>query len=344
MTERQALLAGDIGGTKTALAFFEVDPSGSLPDRDPTLLLRDERIYPSREYESFDEIVRQFLVETGIRPTFAAFGAAGPVLGDSVQVTNLPWVVTAEKLKRAFAFEDVRLVNDVEANAWGLAELGEDDLLMLRRDGTGLPGHRVLVSPGTGLGIAGLYWDGRRHRPFATEGGHAGFAPENEVEQRLFRFAARRGSRVTWEDLVAGPGLPLLYEFVVSDQDLSPEPALLSRIRAGDGPPAVTEYALSGASRAAAETVRLYIRLLGSVAGNAALQFLASGGVFLGGGIVPRLAERLVEDGLLDALSNKPPMTRLLEDIPVYAVLRPNAALWGAARVAALLVPASGSS
>ena len=335
MGQRLSVLAGDIGGTKTALARFEVEPDVS--GGDAKLYLRDERVYPSQDFASFDDIVRVFVEETGGAPKYAAFGAAGPVVDRTVQVTNLPWVVSAQGLARSFGFRDVGLLNDVEANAWGLGELGSGDVVALRAPRESRSGHRVLMSPGTGLGVAGLYWDGRRHRPFATESGHAGFAPENDEQRRLLAFASRQGPRVTWEDLIAGPGLPTLYEFVVDDQGLPPDPSVRADIDGGEGPPAITHLGLDGTSLAAAEAVRLYVQLLGSAAGNAALQYLATGGVFLGGGIVPRLADHLVDKGLLESFLSKAPMEHILEDIPVYAVMQPKAALFGAARVAATL-------
>ena len=325
------LLAGDIGGTKTALAIFELGGSG----QGAALTLREERIYPSQEYRSFDEVVHRFLEDTGAKPGRAAFGVAGPVVGGSVRVTNLPWFLDADALARTHGLSRVCLVNDVEANAWGLDELDAADIVTVRPPSVSASGNRVLVSPGTGLGIAGLYKDGERYRPFATEGGHAGFGPETAQERRLLEFAIAKRSRVSWEDVIAGPGLPMLYEFIVADSHSDADRDILEAIGKDEAPPLITTRGLDGTSTAAKETVRLHIRLLGSAAGNAALHYLATGGVYLGGGIVPRLAHRLEADGFLDGFSSKVPMDHLLREIPIRVVMTPKAALLGAARVAA---------
>ena len=325
------LLAGDIGGTKTALAIFELDG----PSQGAALILREERVYPSQEHRSFDEVIHRFLDDTGAQPDRAAFGVAGPVVGGTVRVTNLPWFLDADALARTHGLSRVGLVNDVEANAWGLGELDAVDIVTIRPPPASAPGNRVLVSPGTGLGIAGLYKDGERFRPFATEGGHAGFGPETAQERRLLEFAMATRARVSWEDVVAGPGLPMLYEFIVADGNLDVDRDILDAIGKDKGPPLITTRGLDGTSAAAKETVRLYIRLLGSAAGNAALHYLATGGVYLGGGIVPRLAHHLEEHGFLDGFSSKVPMDHLLRKVPVRVVMSPKAALLGAARVAA---------
>ncbi len=322
------VLAGDIGGTKTALAIAEI---GEKPG-DVRLLA--EATFPSQNYPGLPAILDEFREKERAASDYrgpAAFGIAGPVQGRRVRVTNLAWTIDADELEARDEIARVALLNDLEANALGLDELAEDDLLTLHEGAPDPAGARALISAGTGLGIAALPPGGR---PMPTESGHAGFAPENDEERRLAEFAAQRGGRVTLETVLSGPALPLLYDFVVGDQGQPRHPDLASVDRS-DAPAEITRLALTNGCPAAVGAVRLFIRIFGSAAGNAALQYLASGGLFVGGGIAPRLRDRLKADGFVDAFRAKAPMDHVVDRISVKLVLNPSAALLGAARAAA---------
>lgn len=320
------ILAGDIGGTNTRLAFFGDDLRRPL----------DEKKIPSRDHAGLTEIVRAFLDERRLTPTLACFGVAGPVRDGRCEATNLPWVVDRRDLAGCLGTERVWVINDLEANAYGLASLGEEDLLTLNPGAAAAKGNLCVVSAGTGLGEAGVCWDGRGYHPFASEGGHATFAPGSDLEIDLLRWLQGRfPEHVSWERVVSGPGLVNLYEFL-RETGRGDEPAwLAAEIAAGDAAGTISRHALAGKAEICVRALDLFAHLYGAEAGNAALKYLALGGVYLGGGIAPRNLEKLKDGTFLRAFVAKGRMRELLESIPVRVVLNPSAALLGAARCAA---------
>ena len=320
------VLGGDIGGTNARLALFEVD--GDAPPR-----LGVERVYPSADHDGLEEIVAAFLSDVGGRPKRAAFGLAGPVRGRRVRTTNLPWVVDADAVAGRFELDEVVLLNDLEATAWGVASLAPDRVHVLQQGDPDAIGNAAVIAAGTGLGEAGLYWDGARHHPFACEGGHAGFAPGSPLEIELLEALARRLDRVSWERVLSGPGLAAIAEFLFGRDEGGAPPWLRE---AEDPAAAVAESALAGRSATASAALDLFVRLYGVEAGDLALKVMALGGVWIGGGIAPKIRPRLVEGPFLEGFLAKGRMRPLVAAMPVRVILDDRTALLGAGRRAAL--------
>jgi glucokinase len=327
------ILSGDVGGTSTRVAFFERE-GGRLRD-----VARET--YPSRGYPGLERILEEFLARHPGKPEGACFGIAGPVRRGSVNTTNLAWVVESESLARTLSLEGVHLLNDLEANAYGIPDLAPEALSEVHPGAPGAAGNAALISAGTGLGEAGLYWDGSSHRPFATEGGHAGFAPADERETELLRYLRRRLGHVSCERVVSGPGLVNIYEFL-RDSGHGDEPAWLAEeIRSGDPSAAISEAGVTGRSELCALALDLFISAYGSEAGNLALKTLATGGVYVGGGIAPKILPKLKEGRFVEAFAAKGRFEGLLRDVPIRVILDPDTALRGAARYASLFLEKS---
>lgn len=321
------ILAGDIGGTNARLAFF--DTSGGR------LVAAAEQTFPSRDYSNLDEIVLKFVRSHQHSVDRAAFGIAGAIKNCRCEATNLPWMVDSAVLARGLDLASVDLINDLEANAYGLAELEEKDFCVLQPGAPDASGNQAIISAGTGLGEAGLYWDGRVHRPFATEGGHADFSPRRELEVELLRHLSALYDRVSAERVLSGPGLFNIYKFL-RDTGRGEEPAWLGEaIRGGDPSAVISKAALEGKSSLCDQALDLFVSLYGAEAGNLALKIMATGGVFVGGGIAPKIIERLKRPGFLEAFRGKGRLKPLLETMPVRVVLNDKTALLGAARLAA---------
>lgn len=320
------ILAGDIGGTNSRLGFFD----GDL--RRPQF----EEVFPSREHRGLDEIVAAFVSKHRLSVGMACFGIAGPVREGRVEATNLPWIVDAAGLARCLGLARVWLINDLEANAYGIGSLAPEDFFSLHAGAPDAVGNLAVVSAGTGLGEAGVYWDGQRHHPFACEGGHASFAPCSDLEVELLQWLRGQLGHVSCERVVSGPGLLNVYTFLRASKR-GEEPAWLAEeMRAGDPGAAISRNALSKRSPLCVQALDLFMRLYGSEAANAALKFMASGGVYLGGGIAPRNLEKLKDGAFLEAFLDKGRMRPLLERMPVRVILNQLTALLGAARCAAV--------
>ncbi len=320
------ILAGDIGGTSTRLAYFNTT--------DGTFETVVEKRFPSRESVSLDEIVSRFAAEHDLTADRACFGIAGPVRNGHVRTPNLPWSVDSAVLSRILGLPSVRLLNDLEANAYGIDLLEPDDLTVLNPGVPDPTGTIAVVSAGTGLGEALAYWDGTTHRPLSSEGGHADFAPRNELETELMLFLRREYGRVSTERVVSGPGLCNIYRFLRDMQNL-PETAMIAgAMRLEDPAAVISRGALAGECPLCSQALDLFVSLYGAEAGNVSLRVLATGGVYLGGGIAPKIIERLKEPGFMMAFCSKGRLSPLLENIPVRVILNDRTALLGAARCA----------
>jgi glucokinase len=319
-------LVGDIGGTKTGLAVAEL-----VGDR---VTLSAERRYPSSDFPALETIVARYLEETGQETgrdcPRAAFAIAGPVQGRRSRTTNLPWEVDADHLEEILGLKRVGLLNDLEAVAWGVAALGPQDLLELYPGEPAGLGNACVVAAGTGLGEAGLFWDGRRHHPFATEGGHTDFAPVDEREFALLQHLHGRFGRVSWERVVSGMGIANIYGFLVQWRRAETPDWLAAAIAEGDTAAAVA--AAVARCPICAETMELFFRLYGREAGNVALKHMALGGVYLGGGIAPKNLQGLKEGPFLEAFFAKGRMEPLMQRMPVRVILRGETPLLGCAR------------
>jgi glucokinase len=322
------IVAGDIGGTNARLATFDV--------QDGRLLLVKEIVYPSRSAPDLETIVRRFVDEARPAATAAALGVAGPVKNGRTETPNLPWVVDARRLADILGVPKVTLLNDLKANAYGLRHLGPTDFAVLQAGSHDAAGNQAILSAGTGLGCAGLYWDGQRHRPFATEGGHSDFAPRNHLEAEVMETIAREKGRVSAERILSGSGLVRLYRFLRERSGVPESPALAERFAKEDAAAVISRSALDQADPVCVQALDAFVSAYGAEAGNVALRMLATGGVFLGGGIAPKNLAAFKRNGLfMTAFLDKGRMRSLLESVPVLVVLNDRAALWGAAHCAA---------
>jgi glucokinase len=322
------ILAGDVGGTHARMALF--DAHGE------ELKLIVKQVYASHSYPNLEAIVSEFLRSTSAKPDSAGIGVAGPVRDGRCVATNLPWVVDAASLRASTGLKDITLLNDLEANAYGIATLSAGDFEVLQKGRPEPRGSVAVISAGTGLGEAGMHWDGAMLRPFASEGGHSSYAPEGELEGELFQYLAKRYGHVSCERVLSGPGLVNIYEFL-RDTGRGSEPAgFAEALKAGDPSAVISEAGLAKRNELCVNALDIFVRIYGAEAGNIALKFLASGGVYLGGGIAPKILQKLKEPAFLEAFLAKGRMRPLLEAMPVLVILNENTALRGAARGALL--------
>ena len=317
------VLAGDIGGTKTRLAVFDVHGT--------RLETVTERSYPSGSYSGLENIVRDFLGATSADCRQACFGIAGPVQGGRAQATNLPWIVEERALAALFGFERVALINDLEANAWGIGALREKDFCPLNAGRPAAAGNACIISAGTGLGEAGLYWDGQRHWPFACEGGHTNFSPSSDLEIALLEYLRERFGRASWERVVSGMGLVNVHDFLRSHRGVPAPSWLRAELSAGDRAATISRAAMDERDSLCAEALDLFIHLYGVEAGNHALKIMATGGVYLGGGIAPKNLERFKGPLFMQGFLDKGRMQPLLEAMPVKIIVNDRTALYGPA-------------
>ncbi len=324
------VLAGDIGGTKTRLAIFDV--SGNR------LWTVAEETCSSQKHASLHAIIQSFLPRHETIVAAACFGIAGPVRHHQVDATNLPWRVNASELEQRFDIGPVSLLNDLEANAWGIAALEDDDFAELHAGDPDASGNAAIIAAGTGLGEAGMYFDGERLRPFATEGGHADFSPRSEQEIALLRFLSRQYRHVSWERVLAGPGLVNIHRFLRRQRGAGTPAWLTQQMREGDPAAAISAAAQAGKDEICAASLEMFVRLYGAEAGNLALKHMATGGLYIGGGIAPKNLDWLKRDDFLEAFFAKGRMRPLLERIPVRVILNDRAALYGPALYAALSI------
>ena len=322
------ILAGDIGGTSTRLALAEVEGRA--------LRLAIVERYASRDHRGLGDIVEAFLAAHPADVDRACFGIAGPIRGGRVETPNLPWVIDAEDLARRFGIETVRLLNDLEANAYGVFTLGADDFAVLNAGRAAPDGNAAIISPGTGLGQAGCHWDGKELLPFASEGGHADFAARNELEVALFGWLHARHGHVSYERVLSGPGLVNLYTFLRDTGRGEETEALAAEMRVSDPAAAISKAALGGRSEIAVTALDLFVSILGAEAGNLALKMKATRGVYVGGGIAPKILPRLQRPGFLEAFTDKGRFKAFQEAIPVRVILNEWTALRGAALGASL--------
>ncbi|MHB2026126.1 MAG: glucokinase [Elusimicrobiota bacterium] len=326
------ILAGDVGGTNTRLAVF------SSIKAKPEAAERLE-IFPSRDFKNLSDAVEKFIAEREVSVAAACFGVAGPVKDGRVEATNLPWNVDSRDLSRALGGAPVVLLNDLEANAWGLAALGPEDFEVLNAGDFDVAGNQGLIAAGTGLGEALLVWNGIGRVISASEGGHADFAPRSEIEIELFQFLMKEFGRVSYERVVSGPGLFNIYRFLRQKCGGRESDRLLEGLRSDDPAAAISRSAASGEDEVCARAVDIMVSIYGAEAGNLALKIMARGGIFIGGGIAPKLLSKLKEPAFMAAFSDKGRMSRVLKSIPVRVILNDKAALLGAASRALAIAP-----
>ncbi|MGA8621518.1 MAG: glucokinase [Candidatus Sulfotelmatobacter sp.] len=320
------ILAGDIGGTNARLACFQPN-NGHL-----TLI--SERVFPSRDFRELGEIVSKFLQDASTRPDVACFGVAGPVHNGRVETSNLPWIIEQSRLAKQIQLPATLLINDLEASAWGIGALNPQDLITLNRV-VPSDGNQAVIAPGTGLGEAGLYWNGSQHQVYACEGGHVDFAPQGDLQIELLRFLASRYGHVSYERVLSGPGLVNVYEFLRGKGSADEPTGFAALLAQKDAAAEISRAALNGTNPLAEQALDLWVSVYGAEAGNLALKAMATGGIFLGGGISPKILPKLEGPLFMRAFLDKGRLRPLLEGIPVQVITNDNAGLLGAARCAA---------
>lgn len=322
------ILAGDVGGTKVDLALFEF--------KDGRLQHVAEERFPARQYAGLEAVVTTFLDKHN-RPEVnaACIGVPGPVRNGRLKLTNLPWQLDAREIARNLDIDHLFLINDLEANGYGIAELTREQVFTLSAGDPSIVGNRGLVSAGTGLGEALLMWDGKMHVPVASEGGHCDFAPRNDLEISLLRYLQKLvGGRVSYERVVSGLGLTNVYSFLRDDQGMTESPELRDRMASEDPNAVIGELGETGRDELCAYTLDVFVSVYGAEAGNLALKVLATGGMFLGGGIAPKILNKMKDGTFMRAFTDKGRLSDLLVNTPVHIILESRAALMGAAAYA----------
>ncbi len=319
-------LAADIGGTKSELALFEQNKNNYIP-------IAKER-YPSGQFSSVSEIIQLFLEQTGSKPEFAGFGVAGPINDGVASVTNLPWTIGEADLMKEFGFSQVVLINDLTAVCASISVLGDDDLLELYAGTAQKDAMKGVVAPGTGLGEGYLLETGKQFLPQGSEGGHADFAPITEEQVELLAWMQNRVNPVSYEDLIAGPGIPNLYDFYIHAKNEEETPEIHEALKnVDDRTPVIVNGAFGDTPcPVCKKTVEMFLVILGSEAGNLALKLFSTGGMYIGGGIVPRLIGKISFDNMVKAYLAKGKMEALITSIPLRLITRKDAALVGVAR------------
>jgi glucokinase len=336
------IIAADIGGTKTSVALLE--PPRGTGDANKSSVLVARAKYQSSQHTGLTAILSDFLATYDIAPRSVrrvCAGVAGPVVEGHVETSNLPWVVDAAELKKALGVGAVTLINDLEATAERAATLTEADVFVLNRGRrpAGTLTNGAVIAAGTGLGMALLHPIDGAWWPVASEGGHIELAPRNELEMDLLRFLLRRHRRVSVERVVSGPGLVSLYEFLTERKDETANPDVVAELEApgADAPRIVSEAALQGKCPVASRALDLFVSFYGSVAGDLGLMAVSTGGMFVGGGIAPKILDRLKAGAFMDSFTNKGRLSPLVSLMPVHVILDADAALMGAARRAVRL-------
>jgi len=319
------ILAGDIGGTNARLALFDV--------RNGKFNLVTATIFPSRNYSGLDQIVTEFVATSGVHPAQACFGVAGPVTNGEVETSNLPWKIQSRRLADELKIKQALLINDLEATGWGVGALSADDLVALTQISS-TAGNQALIAAGTGLGEGGLYWDGSRHHVFASEGGHCDFAPANELQLELLGYLHARYGHVSYERVLSGPGLVNIFEFL-RDTGRGKVPGWLSaEMKVMDPAAAISAAAIDAKCPMSEQAMDIFVSIFGAEAGNLGLKIKATGGVFLAGGIAPKILAKLATPLFLDAFLSKGRLRHLMEVMPVNVIINDKLALLGAARCA----------
>jgi glucokinase len=326
------ILAGDVGGTKVHLALYNF-AGGRLAQ------VRDHK-FPAGEYATLDDVVKAFIAQSNDKKeeiVAACFGCPGPVRDGRLKLTNLPWTLDARDLQKSLGIEHIFLINDLQANGYGIPELAPEKVFTLHAGDPSSVGHRGLVSAGTGLGEALLIWDAKtqRHTPLPSEGGHCDFAPRNDLEIALLNYLRRTlKGRVSFERVVSGIGIKNVYAFLREDQKMEEPEWLRTRMAFEDPNAVIGECAEDGSSEICFETLRMFSSAFGAEAGNVALKVLAMGGMYLGGGIAPKILKTMENGEFMQAFMDKGRLSPLLEAVPVRIILDDTCALLGAAAFA----------
>jgi glucokinase len=325
-TSEPIILAGDVGGTKANLAFYALQGG--------KLCLLAQKQYPSNKYANLHDLVAEFIEESKQQADHVCVAVAGPIVNGTCHATNLPWVIDSVVLAERLGFKQIELMNDLEANAHGIYELCDDDFVIINLGDKKQHGNVGVISAGTGLGEAGIIWEDRKMRPFASEGGHCDFAPTNKIQLELLQYLFTKIDHVSYERVLSGQGLQHIYEFL-RDQNKYPEPAWLAESLKGDDAPAIiSEHGLGNEVEICIEALNIFTDIYGAEAGNLALKLMATGGIYIGGGIAPKMIKRLSDPRFLEAFLDKGRLRSVLETVQIKVIMNDKTALLGAARCA----------
>ena len=320
------LLAGDIGGTKTNLAIISPEAGVKKP------LM--EKTFSSGDYDSLEDLVLEFLKESPYAVEYACFGVAGPVVNGKSRITNLPWIISEELLKEKTGIKEAQLINDLVSISKSISALEEEDLFLLKPGKAEQHGNIAVVAPGTGLGEGFVTWSGTKYIAYPSEGGHTDFGPKNKLEADMLVYLQQKYGHVSYERVCSGVGIPNIYEFL-KESGFAEEPEWFAAeaAKVEDKTPLIFTSALTETRECPLchKTLEMFIHILGAECGNAALKFLSTGGLFLGGGIPPRILNELKSEFFLDAFLEKGRFAKLLADIPIQVILNAKSALIGAA-------------
>jgi len=329
------ILAGDVGGTKTILALFDVQAGK------PVRIVQEK--FSSKDHAGLEAIITEFRARHKEQVTGSCFGVAGPVVKGTVKTPNLPWLIETSTLAKDLGTDRIWLLNDLEATAYGVLTLDDHDLCVLN---SGVPSNHDnlgLIAAGTGLGESIIYWDGKRYQALASEGGHADFAPRSSLEIALLSYLIERFGHVSYERVVSGPGLLNIYHFL-KDRGYGEEPSWLgARLAADDPSAAISETALAQEAEICVQALDMFVAVYGAEAGNLALRGKTLGGVYIGGGIAPKIISKLKDGSFMAAFADKGRYRDFLRSIPVRVVLNEEAGLLGAAAYAARQSSSAGS-
>jgi glucokinase len=319
------ILAGEIGATRTRLAAYETEGS--------RLICVVEKDYVSQQHDGLAGILVDFIKTEGIPVHSACLGVAGPVRNGRSKISNLPWVIDAREVAKQLRLNSVGLLNDLEAYAYGIDGLDSKDFITLSEGADDAQGNRAVISAKTGLGMAGMYWDGFRHHPFACEGGHGDFAPRNDLEMELLAYLKKKYGHISCERILSGPGIKNIYDFL-RDAHKAEEPEWLqAEMSAAPDPPAlISKMALEGKAAICDQALSIFVSVFGAETGNCALTFMSTGGIFIGGSIAAKIVPKMQEPVFLESFWDKGRMESILKDMPVKIVANDDCIMIGAAR------------
>ncbi|MFN4763154.1 glucokinase [Gillisia sp. Q332] len=323
------VLAADVGGTKTNLSLYQIDDGALQPIK--------QKSYSTKEHSSFQEIVKKFKNEDLPEIDSLCLGVAGPVNKGVVKGTNFPWIIDEKEIRRELGIRNVEMINDMEANAFGLGALEDSDFEEIRK-GAEVAGNAVIISPGTGLGEAGLFWNGKAYHPFATEGGHSEFSPRNQFDADLWHFLHKKYGLVSWERIISGSGIYDIYQYLIHSKGIKEPTWFKERILHEDPAAVISAAAMEGNYPVCKETIDLFVRYLATEANQFALKTKATGGIFIGGGIVPKIIKTIDKEIFNQNFIKSDRMEHLLELMPVKAILNEKTATYGAALYGAMLL------
>lgn len=322
-SEPVTVLAADLGGTKVNFALYKVNGQHA-----ETLLSAK---YHSRDYPSFVNIIETFFSEhPDVQPQSICIGVAGPVINGSADITNLNWIISADEIAKAAGYQKVTLINDLEATAYGVACLPDEDLVILNEGDTSAKGNIAIIAPGTGLGEAGMFWDGNAYHPFATEGGHTDFGARTEEDIELYRYIKQKEKVVSREHVLSGPGIYRVYNFLKDVKKMEVPTWLNEAIKEEDPSAAISTAAIDAAAEICIETMKIFMQHLGHESANLVLKMKAIGGLYLAGGIPPKIIQLLQQDIYLKAYLNCDRMHELVQAVPIKVIMNEKAPLLGA--------------